>query len=168
MRTGCTARSYGRTAGTERPARGLLSHGGRSGLPLTEVRAFPSLKGAGVPSLCRSLVHGGQELTGPGFVGGGDHYANTLYLQLWFLCSGIVRRHGRWHVVTAQQANDQIRLGAAADYRHAHRPWGVSFFGNRHETTVALQPPRRARGSPRPVPWSAVPPPTFMPAVTAS
>jgi hypothetical protein len=51
----------------------------------------------------------GQELTGQGFVGGGDQHADALQLQLRVLSSGIVGRHRRAQPVTAQQADDQFR-----------------------------------------------------------
>jgi hypothetical protein len=55
---------------------------------------------------------GGLELTGQGFVGGGDQHADALQLQLRVLSSGIVGRHRCAQPVTAQQADDQFRLRA--------------------------------------------------------
>jgi 2-polyprenyl-6-methoxyphenol hydroxylase-like FAD-dependent oxidoreductase len=61
---------------------------------------------------------GGQELTGRGFVCGGDQHPDTLQLQLRVLTAGIIRRHDRSQPVVAQQADDQFRLRTAGDDSH--------------------------------------------------
>jgi hypothetical protein len=68
-----------------------------------------------------SVIGGGEKPTGRGFIGGGNQHANTLYLQLRVLSSGIVCRQGCSQAVTAQHADDQFRLCAAGNDRHRHR-----------------------------------------------
>jgi hypothetical protein len=64
------------------------------------------------------VIGGGQEPTGRGFIGGGDQHANTIYLHLRVLTSGIICRHRCAHAMTAQQADDQLRLCPAGNDRH--------------------------------------------------
>ena len=75
---------------------------------------------AGLTGLRGTVIAGGQELTGDGFIGGSYQHANTLKLQLWLLSSGVVCRQDCSHAVTAQHADDQVRLYAAGSDRHGH------------------------------------------------
>ena len=68
----------------------------------------------------RGVIDGGEEPTGQGFIGGGNQHANTLRLQLRFLASGIVCRHGCRQLVIAQHADDQFGLCAAGNDRDGH------------------------------------------------
>src|SRR5215471_13602998 len=71
----------------------------------------PHLTGPGLTGSGGGGVLGlGQELTGQGFIVGGNQHANALQLQLRLLSSGIVCRHGRSQAVAAQHADDQFRL----------------------------------------------------------
>jgi hypothetical protein len=67
------------------------------------------------------VIGGGEEPAGRGFIGGGDQHANTVDLHLRVLSSGIICRHGCLQAVAAQDAGEQLRLGAASDDRHTHR-----------------------------------------------
>ncbi len=44
----------------------------------------------GLTGLLEGVIGGGEEPTGRGFIGGGNQHANTLYLHLRVLSSGIV------------------------------------------------------------------------------
>jgi hypothetical protein len=81
--------------------------------------AHPLPKGLGLTGLRRGVI-GGQEPTGWGFIGGGNQHVHTVCLPLRVLSSGIVCRHNCSQAVTAQQADDQLRLCAAGNDRHRH------------------------------------------------
>ena len=66
-------------------------------------------------------VIGGEELTGRGFIGRGNQHPNTIDLHLRVLSSGIICRHRCAHAITAQHADDELRLRAAANDRHRDR-----------------------------------------------
>ena len=82
--------------------------------------AHPSPKGLGLTGLLGGVIGGGEEPTGRGFIGGGNQHANTLDLHLRVLASGIICRHSCSQAVTAQHADDQLRLCAAGNDRHGH------------------------------------------------
>jgi hypothetical protein len=69
------------------------------------------------PGLPSGLVYRGQHPTGGGFIGSGDQHANALQLQLRLLPSGVIGGGECPQAVTAEQADDQFRLGPAADNR---------------------------------------------------
>ena len=79
-----------------------------------------SHEGAALTGLRGTVIAGGQKLAGGGFIGGSYQHANTLKLQLWLLSSGIVCRQDCGQAVTAQHADDQVRLYATASDRHGH------------------------------------------------
>jgi hypothetical protein len=51
------------------------------------------IEGTGMTGLRGCVAGGGQEPTSGGFAGRSNQHAHALYLQLWLLSSGIVRRH---------------------------------------------------------------------------
>src|SRR5919106_1089371 len=83
--------------------------------------AHPSPNGLGLTGLGGAVIGGGEEPTGRGFIGGGNQHLNTVDLHLRVLSCGIVGRHRCAQAVTAQQADDQLCLGAAGNDRHRHR-----------------------------------------------
>src|SRR4051812_2188449 len=60
-------------------------------------------------------LDGGQQMTRGGLVGRVDEDADSLQLELGFLATGVVRRHGGPDVVVPQEAGDQFGLDAAGD-----------------------------------------------------
>jgi len=70
------------------------------------------------PGLRGGVIGGGYELAGRICVRTGNQHAHAPDLQRRLLPTGIVRRHGRPHAVTAQHADDQLGLYAARHDRH--------------------------------------------------
>jgi hypothetical protein len=81
--------------------------------------AHPSPKGLGLTGPLEGVI-GGEEPTGRGFIGGGNQHVNTRYLHLRVLSSGIICRHSCSQAMSAQHADDQLRLCAAGNDRHRH------------------------------------------------
>ena len=59
-------------------------------------------------------------MPGERLVGRINHHVDTLELQLRLLAPGIVGRVRRPQAVTAQEADDQLGLGAAGHNRHGY------------------------------------------------